>query len=70
MLARLTSAPDHASQPGLCRLVLCADADFVDGGDLYAGRGVLPARKRRKTEGLDPVKGGFVRAPRKGGEAK
>ena len=32
-----------------------------------AGRGVLPARKRRKTEGLDPVKG-FVRAPRKGGE--
>lgn len=36
---------------------------------LRAGRGVLPARKRRKTEGLDPVKG-FVRAPRKGGEAK
>ncbi|KAL4858273.1 DEAD-box ATP-dependent RNA helicase 16 [Chlorella vulgaris] len=34
-----------------------------------SGRGVLPARKRRKTEGLDPVKGGFVRAPRKGGEA-
>lgn len=33
-----------------------------------AGRGVLPARKRRKTEGLDPVKG-FVRAPRKGGDA-
>jgi hypothetical protein len=30
---------------------------------------VLPPRKRRKTEGLDPVKG-FVRAPRKGGEAK
>lgn len=36
---------------------------------LPAGRGVLPARKRRKTEGLDPVKG-FLRAPRKGGEAK
>jgi hypothetical protein len=34
-----------------------------------AGRGTLPARKRRKTEGLDPVKG-FMRAPRKGGEAK
>ena len=34
-----------------------------------AGRGVLPARKRRKTEGLDLVKG-FVRANRKGGEAK
>lgn len=33
-----------------------------------SGRGVLPARKRRKTEGLDPVKG-FLRAPRKGGEA-
>ncbi|KAL4430654.1 hypothetical protein ABPG75_005910 [Micractinium tetrahymenae] len=32
-----------------------------------SGRGVLPARKRRKTEGLDPVKG-FVRAPRKGGD--
>lgn len=30
------------------------------------GRGILPARKRRKSEGVDPVKG-FAAAPRKGG---
>lgn len=39
-----------------------------------SGSGALPPRKRRKREGLDPLKGGggggggFVRAPKRGGD--
>ncbi|PSC74391.1 DEAD-box ATP-dependent RNA helicase 16 [Micractinium conductrix] len=56
--AHLKHLPSYLRDPNL------QGKTFASG----SGRGALPMRKRRRMEGLDPVKG-FLRAPRKGGEA-
>jgi hypothetical protein len=54
--------------PGRSRGVLAKRGLSVNKLCGARGAGALPALKRRKLErGVDPLKGGFVRAPKRGG---
>lgn len=65
----LASASSAAAAPHLKHLPAYLRDGSLQGKSFVGnrGRGVLPLKKRRKTEGVDPLKG-FVRAPKKGGD--